>query len=263
MWQAIIRAYRNAWCFASAFPLVVAAVVAFEGIQHLIEWWIGFYDSRAAAEALQHHPARLIAGIAKVGMLLALGYWLPRWTIGDKSARQTFAADPLALRRYAGVAAFTLMLTLVTQGLPAALADASGAAKSIGLGAMLLLSFVLNVALMPWMVGAALGDTHASPRRSLARIRGTFLWSLLFTLTVGLPLMLAHAVLAGLAIGRSPSVAAGMLVSDAILVGFLGVLLIAARVIVAGRAAARHGDVLPPPLTRCERIDRAAGIQAA
>ena len=246
IWTAFNRAYAESWRFVVALPLIALAVVGFEGLQHLVEWRIGMYGDVQAARATADHPARMIAGYAKVAWLLVIQFWAARFMVGH-SVRRALAPPPVALRAFAGVLLFNLALSVLTLQLPGLL-QAAGLTRPLAAYASLAFMVVttpLGVALTPWVVGAALSDPRATPLFALRRARsGLVVWALVVMLMTSLPLMVAHYVLALGAIGRPATQAIPMLAFDAVLVGFLGVVLAASQVVIGEKMAQRAGETL-------------------
>ncbi len=247
LWSAFDRAYSDSWRFVVALPLIALAIVGFEGLQHLAEWHIGLYADAHAARATADHPLRMIPGYAKIAWLLVIQFWVTRFMVG-RSARRALAAPASAVRAFALVLVVQLALALLTLRLPALLQAMAGLEHRQAAAAGLVFALVtgpLGIALIPWTVGAALGDPRASPAFALRQARiGPILWGLVFTAVATLPPFLGHMVLGLGAIGRPPVQAIPMLVVDAVLVGFLGVVTSAIQVQIAARMAARDGETL-------------------
>lgn len=245
-WGAVLDCIRWSARLIWAAPLLTLLVLGLEGLQHLVEWRAGMYLSLEAAKAVEHDPARMAVGLAKVAGLTLLHYWTARFVVSGGSLRRTFAQDPVAARKYAAYLAFALALAVAQMWLPVWM-EAAGASQrqiaAVVTGAMLA-ALPLGTALAPWSVGAALGDPAAGPMQSLRRAWGGILWGLALTFVVIAPVMAAHYVLGLGAIGQPASVAVGMLVADTLLVGFLGVLANCAPVFIAARMAERRGERL-------------------
>ncbi len=245
-WGAARDCYRWSAGLLLAAPLLTALIVGLEGLQHLVEWRTGMYVSLAAAKAAEHDPARMAAGVAKIAWLLLLHYWVARFIVSGGSARATFARDPVAARKFAIYFVFALALAVAQLWLPVWM-QAAGASRgqiaAVMIGGMLG-GLPLGVALAPWSAGAAIGDSTAGPAMALRRAWGSVWWGIGLTLVVILPVMAAHYVLALTPIGRPPVIAGTLLAVDAVLVGFLGVLVNAVPVLIAMRMATRRGEPL-------------------
>jgi hypothetical protein len=64
-----------------AFLLSVSSVllvVAAEGVQHIVEWHIGMYESRTAFGAKQGDPLRMSFGVLKAAAILSACYFIPK-----------------------------------------------------------------------------------------------------------------------------------------------------------------------------------------
>lgn len=245
-WGAAVECFRWSARLVWTIPLLAALVVGLEGLQHLIEWRAGMYASLAAAKAAEHDPARMAFGLVKVAGLTVLHYWTTRFIVSGGSVQRTFASDPVAARKFAAYVAFALALAATQLWLPIWMLAAGASQQQIvavAAGSMVV-GVPLGTALAPWSVGAALGDPEAGPLHALRRAWGSILWGMALTLVVIGPVMAAHYVLGLGAIGQRPSVAAGMLVSDTLLVGFLGILANCMPVFIAARMAARRGENL-------------------
>ncbi len=263
MWRALRETYRDAWRFAFAVPVVAAAVITLEAAQHAAEWMTGMYVSLESAKAAENSPARMILGAAKVGLLMILGYWVPRFIFGAGSRQLTLAADPVAIRKFLLVLAYGLVLGVLTHAMPKLLAamGVTGGAAGAAFGGYVLATILVGVALNPWTVGAAVADPQTSPLNALRMSRGSLLWGLLFTLLLIIPPMAVHYALGLGAIGKPPAIAAAMLSLDALFVGFLGILLACGHVTIAKRIAAKKNHVFPVPRTGEER--RAEAVASA
>lgn len=245
-WGAARDCYSWSTRMLLAAPLLTALIVGLEGVQHLIEWRAGVYVSLAAAKAAEYDPARMAAGLAKVAWLLLLQFWVARFVVSGGSVQATFASDAVAARKFSAYFVFAMGLAIVQLWLPMGMQEAGasrGQIATVTIGSMLA-SFPLGVALAAWPASAAVGDPAAGPVRALRRAWGSVWWGVCLTLVVILPVMAAHYVLALTPIGRPPAIAAVLLVSDTVLVGFLGVLVNCAPVLIAMRMAHRQGEPL-------------------
>jgi hypothetical protein len=220
------------------------AIIGVEGLQHVIEWQAGMYVSSAGGHHAALDTGRMISGSLKVIWLNIVAFWVFRFVIG-RSARQTMHPGRAALRRYLGVMMFMIVLGAITLW-PPVLAPAGEIRRAVGIALLILqvVLFPLGAALTPWIVGAALGDPQATPLLSLNQAWGSIWWAIALSLATELPLMAAHYGLNLGAIGKPGPVAAAMLIADAILVGYLGVALATAQVVVAERMAGRAGKQL-------------------
>jgi hypothetical protein len=242
---ALRQTYAGAWGFLVAIPILAAAVIGVEGLQHVVEWRTGFYASFAGMKAAGHDPARMIAGSLKVGWILVLGYWTARFIV-TRSPKHTVAFDRIAVRRYAAVFLLSASLGLLTifGGDLFHLAGVDRRIAATGMMIFTIATFPISLILVPWAVGAALGDPRATLRSSFRRAWGSIFWGLGLTILAPLPLMAAHYALGYGAVGRAPWLAISMLTIDALLVAFLGVVINVCQVVLAERMAERAGETL-------------------
>jgi hypothetical protein len=242
--SGFMRTYADAGRFLAALPFLGVAIVGIEGLQHFVEWQAGMYVSSAGAHHAALDMGRMISGSLKVIWLSVVAFWVFRFVIG-RSPRQTMHPGGAALRRYAGVMIFMILMAAITLW-PPVLAPAGAAQRAVSIAAMLfqLVLLPLGAALTPWVVGAALGDPQANPLSALKRAWGSIWWAIGLSLATELPLMAAHYGLGLGAIGKPGPVAVAMLIADAVLVGYLGVALATAQVVVAERMAERTGEHL-------------------
>ena len=246
MWKAMKEVYGSSWRFMVAVPLVAAIPMIAELAQHAAEYRSGMYDSFAMAKATAEDPARMGLGYVKMLSLALLGYWVVRFMGLGEDRRRTVALPRTAGLLFAGVLLFDLAFTAVHKlGGEALTALVPNQRVVLAIGIVwLLLALALGVYLVVWKVGAALGNSRLTIPASFRLMHGNLWWSFAFTLLMMLPLMVAHYALGLGAIGRPPAVALAMLVFDALLVGYLGTVLIATNYAIARRAADRAGLTL-------------------
>lgn len=247
MLKMMIEAYRTSGRFMRVLPLIVAIPVGAELVQHAVEWRIGMFDSYAMAEAVAEHPARMGFGHVKVAALFLAAYWAMRFLAFGGDVRRTLRWDPTAVALFSLVLVFQALMTLVQAQAGswiAAIVPAGGTLILAGFVA-LLAATAAELYLAPWKAGAAIGEPHLHWAASFRLMRGQIAWSFGFFLAMIAPAMILHYLLNGLAIGRPPAVVAIMLAADALLVGYMAILLPAAEYLVARRAAERSGRTLP------------------
>lgn len=244
MIRAVAQIFGGAWRYVRVCPLLFAVPLAAEFAQHVAEVSIGLYDSAVRAQALEHHPLRMGFGVVKILTLLLTGYWAMRFLGLGEDARIARRADPVAIRLFAWVVAWTLAWMLVMQG-----ATAVGLPRSAAVPvavALMLISLALEVAISPWKAAAALGNPRIGFLRAFALARGSFWWGVgLFLLTV-MPLMIAHYVAFGLALGASSVRLWTLMVLDSMLTAYLCVVIATTVFVTARRMAERHGEALAP-----------------
>jgi hypothetical protein len=237
--------YSGAWRYALACPLLFAVPVLVEFIQHVIEIRIGMYESIAAAQAVEAHGARLGWGVVKTLSLTLAGYWVARFLLMPDGAAAARRFDPQAARLYFWVMLWSLALTVLGLWGGLLMQTVGLAAYVVGTGiALTLASFVLNVMLAPWIVGAALGNAGLGFLRSIRMVGPGVWWGLVFCIAAILPPMVLHYAFAFLAMGAAPATAWAILAADSLLVGYLGAIIAAANVAIARRAAAASGTSL-------------------
>ena len=254
MWKEMKEAYGSSGRFALALPLIFAAPVVVEAIQHLIEWRIGMFTSFAAAKAVGSDPARLNFGYVKIATLFLVAYWVWRF-LGFNDRARTLCFNPVALRLFALVMLYNVAMVVVQDlaGRGLGMAFEPGWALIVAGLAAMLGAMAVELLLAGWKVASALGDREMGVLASARLMRGNLGWSFAFSLGIFFPTMILHYALNFLAIGRGAAIAVPMLALDSLLVGYLAVILPAAVFIVARRAASRaEGKVLRPagiPLT--------------
>jgi hypothetical protein len=239
-------AYSGSWRFMLACPILFAVPVAVEGIQHGIEYMLGMYQGMDAAQAVEAHPARMMWGYLKASVLALSAYWVIRYL--GLGAAQTGRLDPKAVRLFAPVLLWHLAwgaLLLWGGGLLTLAGIEGRTAIWIGLS-VFLGNFVLETGLSAWKVGASLGNEKLTFGRSLKLVGPHLLWGVGFMLAAILPVMIAHYALGIGAIGAASGLVIPMLVLDSVLVGYLGVLIVASSFMVARRATMRAGETLVP-----------------
>lgn len=240
MWNIIKNGYRSGWTYMLACPVLFMVPVVVEMLQHVIEVQIGMYDSIAAAQAVEHHPARLLFGMFKIASLMLATYWVTRFV--------AFGHDPLAPARRDRKAVRLFAVYTFVQLILAALGLWSQTLGTAFFVAQFLLSLVLSGALICWAAAAALGNEEVGPTRS-AQIAGVhMLWVGLFVFFVILPLMIPHYALAILAVKTSPGPLGlwALLAVDSIVVGLLASVMVAVSWYIASWLAQKKDVHLLP-----------------
>jgi hypothetical protein len=243
-WTAVSRSYTQAWRFLFALPLIALAIIGFEGLQHIVEWNGGMYRDMAGMKAAGGDITRLTFGMVKVIWLIVAEYWVIRFTVSG-SAQAALDLDPVAVRKFGLILLINFALAVCMLIVPV-FVPAGPAHKVILIAISLvsLLTFPLDIAMDPWIVGAAIGDKRSGPWFALKRAWGSIWWGLALTFAVTLPPMIGHYVLGFAAVAKPALVAIPMLAFDAVLVGFLGVVMHTCTVMVAARMAASKGETL-------------------
>jgi hypothetical protein len=245
LWTAFRQSYVEAWRFIIALPFIAAAVIGFEGLQHVLEWLSGMYRSFAGFRAAAHDPGRMISGSLKIGSIILVQYWIARFLVST-SIRKTLAFDLIAIRKFGWYFLFIFALALSNIFVPEFLPEAGTTRRAVStfLLVVAVATFPIGVILIPWGVSAALGDNRASPVFAWGRATGSILWGAALIVLAPLPLMAAHYALGYGAVGRAPHVAIPMLILDALLVSFLSIVVNTSQILVADRMARRTGDRL-------------------
>jgi hypothetical protein len=243
--NAVWRCYAEAWRFSGALLLLFAVAVGVEGLQHVVEWREGLYVSAASAAAHAMDTGRIITGGLKVLWLLVLAFWTARFVVTG-SARRTLARDPIAMRQFAWVMALNILLAVPVLYGPLVLpylGDARRTAQIAWLGFQLA-QFPIGVFLIPWGVGAALGDARVTLGVSFQRATNSFWFGLAVLFFAPLPLLALHYLLGYAAMGKPPGLAIAYLIFDAPVAAFTGVVAGVSQVLVAQRMAERAGEPL-------------------
>lgn len=231
-WNALTTTYRGSIAFLIACPLLALVPVVFELVQHVVEVRIGLYDSVAAARATEHHPLRMVFGMAKVMALIIPGYWITRFlALGDR--RRAGALEAPALRLFGGVVAFHAALAAVQLFLLPRDAPVMIATFAVGQ--------VIACLVPAWTVAAALGNGAIGPRRSIAIMARQLPWTFAFLLVALVPVMIPHYALGAVALLAPKLWLWPALVVDSVLVGWLCAVMIASGYVAATRAAASQG----------------------
>lgn len=241
MLRSIGEAYRESARIVVALPWLFALPLIAELIQHVIEDRIGLFASLAAMEAQGDHPARMGFGQVKILSLTLLYYWASRWLAFRGGPAGAVIGDRLSARLYAPVVALSIVLAIVQQfggGILAPFVSDAGLLMTLGLS-FFLFSFALDVYLSVWKVGSALGNARLGIAASIRIMHGNFWWSLAFSFLMTMPLMILHYGLNALAAGRSPALLWSILMLDAFVVGYLGLVLATTAFLIARRATER------------------------
>lgn len=243
MWRFIKQAYRDSARILVALPALFALAAATELIQHVIEQRIGMFDSLEAAQATGDHAARMGFGQVKILSLILLLYWVSRWQAFRDRPERSVLGDRRSAWLFLGVVLVGIALGLVQQFGGALLSPLGFNARTllaIGL-AFFAASVALEIYLTVWKVGAALGNPRLSIPASFRIMRGNFWWSLGFSIVMILPLMAVHYALNIFAIGKPAVTLWAILAADALIVGYLGLVLATTSFLIAQRATQRAG----------------------
>lgn len=235
-WNAFKASYLGGTGFLIACPLLAAVPVVVELVQHIVEVYIGMYDSLAMAKAVESHPLRMGFGVVKIAALLLTNYWIVRWLARRDpgfAARIERPAASLFAAAFAFIMALSLaqLFLLPTDNLWLFAAGFFGGQ-------------VVGVLIAAWVAAAALGNPAIGPVASaqimLPRLVFTFL---LFNATA-LPLMVPHYAFGALALLGPDVLLWPTLIIDSLLIGWLSAVMAASGYVAATRAAARAGVAL-------------------
>lgn len=232
--MALKASYRSGTAFLFACPALALVPVVFEMLQHIAEMHIDLYTSIAAAKSLEHHPLRMVFGMAKVLSLIVPGYWIIRYLAWGRVA----LADRRSITLFTGVVAFQLVWVAIQLFvLPRTLA-----ATLTGF----LVGQIVAGLLPAWGVAAALGNPDVGPGRSARIMAPQLAWTFALQLVAVVPLMIPHYILGTLALMGPRVLVWPLLVLDALLVGWLCAVMVASSYQAAVRAAARASVTLSP-----------------
>lgn len=242
MWTSLKECYRDSAAIALSLPLLFAVPAVAEFIQHLIEYRIGMFESVAAMQANAEHPARMAWGMVKVLSLFLMIYWVSRAMAFGRGGAKPVLGDARSALLFAGVLLVNLALAAAQLFGSGLLAPLVGPAAAQWISILLfVLGTALTVYLSVWAVGAALGNCALTIRASFRIMHGNFWWSVGFSLLAQLPLIAVHYALNFGGMGRPAGLLWTLLTLDALLVGYLGIVIGAITYLVARRAAGRAG----------------------
>ena len=245
-WEAFRRCYADAWLFCLALPLVFALLVAAEAVQHYAEWSIGFYVSVDTFKQHANDAQRIAPGLFKVFLSYVVVYWIARWAASGRNVGAAWRADPVAIRRFAVAVAFSTAFGLFqlegANMLHAAGLDLKTA--NLVILVVVLVTLPVGFGLLLWFIGSALGGEPIGLPDSFRLARGSLLWTLGLAIAAMLPLMVMHYILGYAAIGKPMAVLVPMLALDALVAGFLIVVINQSMVLSAQRMLLRNGRTL-------------------
>ena len=244
MWRDLRDVFVRSGRYALLCPLLFLVPVAVEMVQHAVEIRAGMYVDMAGLQAAEGDMLRLIIGHVKVIALFLTGYWAARFLVFGDDPVATRRIDPVALRLFLPVMAWGLFWLIVVQDVPL-IANAAGLSGNVAGGVLilsLLVSLLFDPLLAAWKTAAASGNGAIGFVRSIRLTRGIYPYAVIVALLPMLPLMVGHYALAFLAVGKAPALVWAIMALDSLLVGYLGVVMIATSYVVARRAAVR-GEV--------------------
>jgi len=231
----LIGAHRDGLRVVGGLPWLFGAIILWEFAQHVIEYRIGFFDSRAAAKAVSLDGSRLALGWVKMILVYVGGFFAIRYLVLGRAA--AMRPDARTMRRYAPYVAYSLLLTgLIIYAERLVPAGRINTLRGIvGLG-----QIAVEPLLILWIVSAATAGPIRTPWQS-ARVTGWFyVWALALFFVGRLPLNLAHRALGLYPIGKPALLLWPMLALDALVVGWLIAAIPALYVRIADRVAPAH-----------------------
>jgi len=249
MWRDLREIFVRSGRYALLCPLLFLIPVVVEMVQHIVEIRAGMYVDIAGLKAAEGDALRLIIGHVKVIALFLTGYWAARFLVFGDDAAAAPRIDPVAVRLFLPVMAWGLFWLIAVQDAPL-ITKAAGMPGNVAAG-VLVVSMVVSLFFEPllsaWKTAAAAGNGGIGFVRSIRLTRGIYFHAVAVSLLTMLPLMVAHYALALLAVGKAPGLVWAMMALDSLLVGLLGVAMVAAAYVIARRAAARDGIDLAVP----------------
>lgn len=244
MGRDLVEVFVRSGRYALLCPLLFLIPVAVEMFQHAVEIRAGMYVDIAGLQAAEGDVLRLTIGHVKVIALFLTGYWAARFLVFGDDPVAARRIDPVAVRLFVPVMAWSLFWLILVQDGPL-IADAAGIQGNVAAG-VLILSLIVSLLFEPllsaWKTAAAAGNPGIGFVRSIRLTGGIYPYAV--TLLAMLPLMVAHYALALVAVGKAPGIVWAVMALDSLLVGYLGVVMVAAAFVVARRAAARGGVAL-------------------
>lgn len=248
MIEVIKTAYVAAFRFVRAFPAIVAVVVAAEFAQHVAEITLGIYDSLDRARAMADAPLRLAFGHLKVVALLLLGYTVARFIGLRDDPHGATRLDRRAVTLFAGVLLFGLAGVVIGLDGGAVLrgVGAGDAAVRWLVGGLVAVMTVLGMLTIPWRIAAPLGNPAIGFVRAIAMSWRRLPWVFAMVIITTLPVIALHYALFYGVVGRGAALVWPVAFVDSLVVGYLGVLLVAVDYGIASRLADRAGVSLLP-----------------
>lgn len=241
MWRDLRDVFARSGRYALLCPLLFLVPVAVEMLQHAVEIRAGMYVDMAGLKAAEGDMLRLAIGHVKVIALFLTGYWAARFLVFGDDPVAARRIDPVAVRLFVPVMAWGLFWLILVQDVPL-IANAAGLSGNVAAGVLILgliVSLLFEPLLAAWKTAAAAGNGAIGFVRSIRLTRGIYPYAVIVSLLPMLPLMVGHYALAFLAVGKAPGAVWAIMALDALLVGYLGVVMIATSYVVARRVAAR------------------------
>lgn len=243
MWSDLKAIYVRSGRYALLCPLLFLVPVAVEMVQHIVEIQAGMYVDRAGLLAAESDKLRLAIGHVKVIALFLTGYWAARFLVFGDDPAAARRIDRQAVRLFVPVMAWGLFWLIFVQDGPF-IARAAGIGGDPAVPIMvsgLIVSLLFEPLLSAWKIAAAAGNRAIGFVRSIRLVGRTYLRAIILSLLAMLPLMVAHYALAIVAVGSAPTLVWALMAVDSVLVGYLGVVMVAGAYVIARRATGYAG----------------------
>lgn len=230
-----VGSYRDGARVAMGLPWLFGGIILWEFAQHVIEYRIGFFDSRAAAKAVALDQGRMVLGWVKMILVYVGGFFAIRYCVAGGAPGVT-RPRLATLRRYLPYIVYSLILfaLIFYAGILVPEAGVQTFRGIVGIGQLL-----IEPLLMAWIVSAATDGPVRNPVQSARAIGWLYGRGLLLFFLVRTPIGALHQFLGTWGIGKSTALLWPMLALDAIVVGLLIAVIPAAYVRIATHAATR------------------------
>lgn len=230
LWQA----YRDGPRVLAGLPLLFGGIIAWEFAQHIMEYRIGFFDSRAAARAVSQDGGRMVLGWVKMILVYVGGFFAIRYLVLGRGGG-VMRPSAAAMLRYLPYIVYSLIVfALIFYADRLVAADRVMTLRAVvGFAQMF-----VEPLLMPWVVAAATDGPVRTPLQSARIVGRWYPWALALFFVGRLPINLLHQFLGTWPVGKHTPLLWPMLALDAVTVG----LLIAIIPAISVRIAAQLGD---------------------
>lgn len=233
MFGDIARIFQKTPQVIFAAPIIFLIPVLGEGLQHVVEYYLGMFSPGDGVAPGTESNIRVIFGIVKVTTILYASMWVAKFWFREKYEKPPvlFAAREFGALGMLAAFAVLLMAAMVFLGplLVAFITD-----NNMGIPQDVL-PFTPLIALLPfllwsqnlslWWIGHFLGDKSMTQDRSRKLIKGRLNWmTMVFVIPVSIP-MIAHYKLNYLSMGASLQEKILFLALDSLLVGILAVII--------------------------------------
>lgn len=243
MWNDLKEIFARSGRYALLCPILFLIPVGLEMIQHAVELRGGMYVDADGMRAAGTDPLRLAMGPLKVIALFLVGYWAARFLVFGDDPAAARRIDPRAVRLFVPVMAWGLVWLLLIQDGPL-IADAAGmppATSSVAVLSIIVASLFFEPLLGAWKTSAAAANPAIGFLGSIRLTRPIYFRAFTLSLIAMLPLMVAHYALALFAVGQPAGLVWALMAVDSVLVGYMGVTMIATNYVIARRVADRAG----------------------